>query len=136
MRIARWARWSRWSSSPIGVAVVFIVAGTLHFVRSAAYAGIVPPTFPHPLALVYLSGAAELAGGIGVLIARVRVLAGRGLILLLIAVFPANAQMLVNARVSHVPRWFEVVLWLRLPLQVLIIAWVWRATVRAGPDGN
>lgn len=118
--------------SPAIVAIVFIVAGMLHFLRPSPYAGIVPPALPHPLALVYLSGLAELAGGIGVLFPRTRVLAGRGLILLLIAVFPANVQMLVQARAANAPWWFEAALWLRLPVQVLLIAWVWRATLRDG----
>jgi uncharacterized membrane protein len=120
--------------SPFGVGILFIAAGTLHFLRPSPYAGIIPPKLPHPLALVYLSGLAELAGGIGVLIPRARVLAGRGLILLLIAVFPANVQMLVNARAAGAPLWFEATLWLRLPVQVLLIAWVWRATLSGEPD--
>jgi uncharacterized membrane protein len=84
---------------------------------------------PHPLAIVYISGLAEMAGGIGVLVPQVRTLAGRGLILLLIAVFPANVQMLVSARSAHAPFWAETLLWIRLPVQALLIAWVWRATV-------
>jgi len=129
------ARVRGWLVSPIAVATMFIVAGTLHFLRPGPYAGIVPPKLPHPLALVYLSGVAELAGGIGVLVPRVRVLAGRGLVLLLIAVFPANVQMLASARAAGAPPWFEATLWLRLPLQVLLIAWVWRATLSGERDG-
>lgn len=125
--------WRRWAFSPAGIAVLFIGAGIRHFIRPAPYAGIVPYMLPHPLLLVYLSGLAELAGGIGVLIPPVRILAGRGLILLLIAVFPANVQMLVSARAANAPRWFEAILWLRLPVQGLLIAWVWRATLYAGP---
>lgn len=121
--------WRRWAFSPAGIAILFIGAGILHFVRPAPYAGIVPYMLPHPLVLVYVSGLAELAGGIGVLFPQVRVLAGRGLILLLIAVFPANVQMLVSARAAHAPHWFEAILWVRLPVQGLLIAWVWRATV-------
>jgi uncharacterized membrane protein len=117
--------------SPIGVAILFIGAGILHFVRPAAYAGVVPYMLPHPLAIVYISGLAEMAGGIGVLLPQVRTLAGRGLILLLIAVFPANVQMLVSARSAHAPFWAETLLWIRLPVQALLIAWVWRATVHS-----
>lgn len=121
--------WRRWAFSPAGIAILFVGAGILHFVRPAPYAGIVPYMLPHPLVLVYVSGLAELAGGIGVLFPQVRVLAGRGLILLLIAVFPANVQMLVSARAAHAPHWFEAILWVRLPVQGLLIAWVWRATL-------
>ena len=125
--------WRPWAFSPAGIAILFIGAGILHFVRPAPYAGIVPYMLPHPLVLVYVSGLAELAGGIGVLIPQVRILAGRGLILLLIAVLPANVQMLVSARAAHAPHWFEAILWLRLPVQGLLIAWVWRATLYGGP---
>lgn len=121
--------WRRWAFSPAGIAILFIGAGIRHFVRPLPYAGIVPYMLPHPLALVYVSGLAELAGGIGVLFPQARILAGRGLILLLIAVFPANVQMLVSARAAHAPQWFETILWLRLPVQGLLIAWVWRATL-------
>jgi uncharacterized membrane protein len=121
--------WRRWVYSPVAIAILFIGAGIRHFVSPGQYAGIVPYMLPHPLAIVYLSGLAEVAGGVGVLFSQVRVLAGRGLILLLIAVFPANVQMLVSARAAHAPRWFETILWIRLPVQVLLIAWVWRATL-------
>lgn len=74
--------------------------------------------------LVYLSGVAEVLGGAGVLMPRWRRTARLGLILLLVAVFPANVQMLVEARAAGAPVWAEVLLWLRLPLQGVLIAWV------------
>jgi uncharacterized membrane protein len=58
---------------------------------------------------------------------RTRRAAGIGLVLLLIAVWPANVQMLLDARTSQEPRWWLVLLWARLPLRVVLIAWVWRA---------
>jgi uncharacterized membrane protein len=125
--------WRRWAFSPAGIAILFIGAGILHFVRPARYAGIVPYMLPHPLLLVYVSGLAELAGGIGVLFPQTRIVAGRGLILLLIVVFPANVQMLVSARAAGAPHWFEAILWVRLPVQGLLIAWVWRATLHGEP---
>lgn len=125
--------WRRWAYSPAGVAILFIGAGILHFLHPARYAGIVPYMLPHKLLLVYLSGLSELAGGIGVLFPQVRILAGRGLVLLLIAIFPANVQMLVSARAANAPHWFEAILWLRLPVQGLLIAWVWRATLYGVP---
>jgi uncharacterized membrane protein len=125
--------WRRWAFSPAGIAILFIGAGILHFLHPARYAGIVPYMLPHPLLLVYISGLAELAGGIGVLFPQTKVLAGRGLILLLIAIFPANVQMLVSARAANAPHWFEAILWFRLPVQGLLIAWVWRATLYENP---
>jgi uncharacterized membrane protein len=77
---------------------------------------------------VAISGACEIAGGLGLLVPRVRQAAGVGLIALLIAVFPANIQMLLDARAEGAVRWMQVLLWLRLPLQPLLMGWVWRIT--------
>lgn len=111
------------------VALVFVAAGALHFVNPEPYETIMPPGLPAPRALVYASGVAEMAGGLGVLHPRTARLAGWWLIATLVGVFPANVYMAVEAeRFASVPEW---VLWARLPLQGLLIAWVHRATVRA-----
>jgi uncharacterized membrane protein len=110
------------------LAPFFIVAGMLHFLRPEPYVAIVPDALPRKRELVYVSGAAEIAGGLGVLAAPTRRAAGWWLIATLIAVFPANVNMAVNAdRFRAVP---EPLLWARLPVQGLLIAWVWRAAVR------
>ncbi len=106
---------------------VFVVAGLLHFVYPKVYERIVPPYLPAPLALVYISGAAEVAGGLGVAFggARTRRYAGYGLISLLIAVFPANVHMALNPDQTpslDIPQW---TLWARLPMQPGLIALVW-----------
>jgi uncharacterized membrane protein len=108
----------------------FILAGVLHFVLPAPYLTIMPPALPYPLALVYLSGAAEIIGGVGMLIPSTRRAAGIWLILLLIAIFPANVQMLLSWRADGVPAWKESLAWLRLPLQAVLIWWVWRLSRR------
>ncbi len=103
----------------------FVGAGVLHFVKPAAYCKIMPPYVPWPLAMVYVSGAAEIAGGIGVL-TRFRRLAAYGLIALLIAVLPANiymAQAHIQVTATPLPNWL---LWARLPLQGLLIWWMAR----------
>ena len=65
-------------------------------------------------------GAAEILGGVGLLVPAVRVWAGVGLILLLLAVFPANLFMAQEAeQFRWVPAW---ALWARLPLQAVLIA--------------
>lgn len=104
----------------------FLVAGTLHFVKPRPYVAIMPEALPRKLELVYASGLAEIAGGAGVLAGRRA--AGWWLIATLIAIFPANVNMAVNAeRFRAVP---EPLLWARLPVQGLLIAWVWRVAVR------
>jgi uncharacterized membrane protein len=102
--------------------------GAMHFKAERFFTAIVPKSLPNPKALVYVSGVAEFAGGVGVLIPRTRRLAGKGLIALLVAVFPANVNMAVNAeRFKRFPAWS---LWARLPLQYAAIAAVRRATQR------
>lgn len=102
-------------------ALFFAAAGLGHFIVPSFYLAMMPPWLPAPLFLVQLSGVAEIAGGVGLLIPRLRRPAGIGLVLLLIAVFPANIQMLQNARAAGTP---ELALWIRLPFQVLFIGWV------------
>jgi uncharacterized membrane protein len=110
------------------LALIFVVAGTLHFVFPEVYEKIVPPYLPLHRELVYLSGALEVLGGLGLLPDRTRRAAGIGLVLLLIAVWPANLQMLLDARASEQPSWWVTLLWARLPLQVALILWVWNAS--------
>ena len=107
---------------------LFIGAGTLHFLVSDAYEHIMPPYLPLPRELVYLSGALEIVGGLGLLDERTRRGAGIGLVLLLVAVWPANLQMLLDAGAARKPLWWVALLWARLPMQILLIAWVWRAS--------
>ncbi len=87
-----------------------------------------PPYLPLQRELVYLSGAVEILGGLGMLSERTRPAAGIVLILLLLAVWPANLQMLLVARANREPSWWISLLWARMPLQILLIWWVWRAS--------
>jgi uncharacterized membrane protein len=106
----------------------FLLAGSLHFLRPRPYVSIVPDALPRKREIVYASGVAELAGGAGVLVPGTRRAAGWWLIATLLAIFPANVNMAVNAgRFPAVP---EPLLWARLPLQGLLIAWVWRVALR------
>jgi uncharacterized membrane protein len=110
------------------VALLFLGAGVLHFVKPGAYEPTVPDALPGHREIVYVSGVAELAGGLAMLHERSVRWAGWWLIALLVAVFPANVNMAVNAeRFRSVP---EALLWVRLPIQALLIAWVWRVSQR------
>jgi uncharacterized membrane protein len=119
---------SELSGSRTLLGLLFVGAGALHFRAPEVYGQIVPPYLPLHRELVYLSGALEIVGGIGLLPERTRRAAGVGLILLLIAVWPANVQMLLDARAVEKPAWWVALLWARLPLQVVLIAWVWRVS--------
>jgi uncharacterized membrane protein len=109
------------------LAAFFIGAGVNHFVMPRPYEQIVPPALQcEARRLVLLSGVAEVAGGMGVLLPWTRRPSGLGLIALLAAVFPANWHMAREPeRFPRIPRW---ALYARLPLQPLMMLWAWRAT--------
>jgi len=102
----------------------FIAAGINHFVHPNVYVRIVPPWLPAPALLVQISGVCEIVGGIGVLLPSTRRFSGIALIVLLVAVFPANVQMAQHpglyADIAAAPAFY-----IRLPLQLVLIAWVW-----------
>ena len=115
------------------LAAIFIGSGALHFLAPNPFLRIMPPNLPHPTALLSLSGAAELAGGLGLLVSRTRRAAAWGLVALLIAVWPANFYMAMD----HVSlpglagqSWAQ---WLRVPLQIPLILWAWSYTRPTAP---
>jgi uncharacterized membrane protein len=100
----------------------FVFAGVMHFVIPDTYESIVPRSLPRRRELVYASGVAEIAGGVGVMNPRTRRLASWWSVATLVAVFPANVNMALNADRYEVPGG-AVALWLRLPVQVLFVVW-------------
>lgn len=114
------------------LAAFFTVAGVMHFVIPRRYEAIVPAYVPiSSKRAVEISGVAEVAGALAVIPHASRGLARWWLLALLAAVFPANVHMARNPEQirgldpDRVPRW---ALWARLPLQPLMMVWVWRAT--------
>jgi len=118
---------SRWL-----LATFFIAAGANHFRDPAFYLPTIPSWLPLHQELVDVSGVAEIVGGIAALVPATRRAAGWGLIALLVAVFPANVNTALNHPQSPDRPLVEWLLWLRLPVQALLIAWVWW-TLLAGP---
>lgn len=109
----------------------FIVAGGLHFVIPKTYRQIVPPYVPAPKAMVVASGAAEIAGGVGLMAkAPARRLAGWWLVATLIAVSPANLHMALHPEDYPKVPGGAPALWARLPFQGVFIAWVLSASRR------
>lgn len=105
---------------------VYVLAGANHFISPTFYLAIMPPWLPWHLALVYLSGVAEIVCGLLLLVNKTRRLGGWLTIALLVAIYPANIQMLLDFYHQHNPAlWVAVV---RLPLQVLFIYWAWLCT--------
>ena len=109
---------------------MYAVAGATHFLAPDSFARAVPPEFPRPRALVYLSGTAEVVLGIGLQFDRTRRASAWGIVALLIAVFPANVYMatddvatdLVPGRLAGVAR---AAAWARLPFQAVLVLWAW-----------
>lgn len=113
------------------IALVFATSGVLHLVKPQPFVSIMPSWLPAPLTLVLISGVCEIAGAGGILLPATRAAAGWGLIALLVAVFPANIQMLLNARAAHASALWTAGLLARLPLQALFIIWVYRSAIRS-----
>ena len=117
------------------MAVLYIAAGVMHFVTPDFYVAIMPRALPWHLELVWLSGLAEIAVGVGLMVPRTRIWAAWGTIALLLAVYPANIDMalhdveVVRDAAGAVERveGADVGLrnWLRLPIQLVLIAWAW-----------
>jgi uncharacterized membrane protein len=104
----------------------FIAGGVAHFAFTTLFASVVPDYLPAHRALVLVSGAAEIAGGFGLLLRLTQRAAAWGLTVLLVAVFPANLWMAQHPeRYTFAPVWL---LWLRLPLQIPLVCWAFAYT--------
>jgi len=110
----------------LGLALFFVGVGVMHFTNVDFFLAIMPPYLPLHLELVYLSGAFEILGGLGVLVARIRARVGWGLVALLIAVYPANIHMALHP--EEFSDMSAVALYGRLPVQFIFIAWAYWAT--------
>ena len=107
-------------------ALLYIAAGVNHFVNAQMYLRTMPPYLPAHEALVALSGIIEIVLGVALVLRPKTRLRVWGIVLLLIAVFPANIQTYLNMKATADPRrTFALV---RLPLQLPLIAWAWAYT--------
>lgn len=103
------------------IAFAYVWVGIKHFTNPDFFLAIVPPYLKFPLALVYVSGAFEIILGLG-LLTPFRKWAAFGLILLLVAVFPANIYLAFNAEPQAALEISETAAIVRLPFQLLFIA--------------
>jgi uncharacterized membrane protein len=121
--------------STIAAAVMFTSAGVAHFARPDFFESIVPDWFPNPKRANQISGAAEIALGLGLLVPQTRRISAFGLLALVAIVFPANIDMATN-RVELKPVDGKMTRsvgtargpqnWIRLPLQAPIAWWLLR----------
>lgn len=94
--LARHTESPEMSPDVVGLAALFLVSGTTHLVKPEVFEPLVPRALPTPRGLVYASGVAELACGLGLLHPRTRRVAGWASAALLLAIFPGNVQMSVS----------------------------------------
>jgi len=116
------------------IGLFYIGAGVNHFLHTGFYVPAMPPYIPWPLMMIYISGVAEVLGGIGLLVPdgfvfpRTRAAAAWGIVALLIAVSPVHIHMCLHPeQFAEIPIW---AIWLRLGLQPVLIAWAWFYTRR------
>jgi uncharacterized membrane protein len=108
-------------ASLIAQASLYFLGGINHFWHPGFYVHIMPDHYAHPEALVGASGAAEILGGIGLLVPATRRVSAAGIILMLIVFLDVHQFMLTHyRRFPEVPLWL---LWSRIPLQFALIAW-------------
>lgn len=118
------------------LAIFMVTAGIAHFAATDRFAMIVPDYLPWPKQLVLVSGAAEIVLGLALLWQASRRLAGIGLILLYVAVFPANVHMAVHGIQPIDYELAQWQLWVRLPLQLLMIFWAWVVSKADAPGAK
>lgn len=108
--------------------LLYIAAGLNHFINPDFYLRMMPPYLPWPTLLHLTAGVLEVVGGALLLFPPLRHWAAWGLVLLLLAVYPANLHVAFNHHLyPEIPLLFH---WIRLPLQFLLIAWAWWYTRR------
>ena len=109
------------STLRVVLALFFVGGGVNHFVRTGFYLRMMPTYVPLHLAMVQISGVAEIVLGVLLLLPQASAVVAWGLLALLVAVFPANLQMALHPETF--PEFRPAALWLRLPLQAVLMAW-------------
>ena len=107
------------------MALLYFLAGVNHFVHPEFYLKMLNGFLPYPDALNSISGAAEIILGLGLCFTSTRKFSAYGIIALLVAIFPANINMAL-----HASEWSfsAIALYVRLPIQLLLIWWAYVCT--------
>jgi uncharacterized membrane protein len=123
-------RLSSWrEAGRIALAIMFLFTGFSHFSSlKHDFAAMIPDPLPDDLWVIYLAGVFEIAGAVGLLIPQTRRLAGVCLVLLLVALFPAN----VNAIINEIPLGGNppTPLGIRAPMQLLYVGMIWWTSIK------
>ena len=103
------------------MAIAYVFVGIQHFIKAESFLAIMPDYLPYHMEAVYFSGFCEILFGILLLIPKYRPYAAWGLILLLLAVFPANIHLALNTDAQNALNISQTVAIVRLPFQALFI---------------
>jgi uncharacterized membrane protein len=113
--------------------ILFLLAGISHFQRAESFEQAMPPWIPFHHQLVLFTGVCEVAGAVGLAIPKFAILARNCLAVFLVAVFPVNVHMAMNSQLF--PMFSPMLLWLRLPLQLILIAAIaWSTPAKPAPQ--
>lgn len=105
------------------MAGIYMLAGLAHWAFPKVYLRILPGWVPWKRFAVWASGVLEVALGIALLVPSWREAALYGIMGMLVAFLPVHTHMITDPRAGRgIPNW---VLWMRIPLQGLLIAWAW-----------
>ena len=122
---------SHGTAGRLGVTLVFGLTGVAHFALAEPISRMLPPWVPGRIPLVYVTGVIELAAALAVLHPRLRRLVAWGLIVMLVLFLPVN----VYAALQRIPlgghEGGSLYLLVRVPLQALLIAWIWWFAARS-----
>jgi uncharacterized membrane protein len=125
----------RYDAGAIGLALLFILTGIGHFSDTDSMSQMLPAWVPGRVTIIYLTGVFELALAAGFLFRKLRHFTGWVTAAMLVLFFPANVYAAINYMPQGGHAWGPVYLLIRAPLQLIILAWVYRFAVRA-PDAG
>ena len=103
--------------------IFYVIVGIKHFIEPEYFLSIVPPYLPYHLELIYISGLFEILFGLLILFPKYRYYGAIGLILLLVAVFPANIYLAQSKEAQEAIGATQQIATWRLPIQGVLI-WV------------
>ena len=117
----------------VGIMLVFCFTGVGHFVKTEPMSEMLPPWMPSRISLVYVTGLIEIAAAVTVLVPRRRPMVGWFLIVLLFCFLPVNIYAAVKEIGLGGHQWGPMYLLIRIPLQAILIGWIWWFAVRCRP---
>lgn len=121
------------TAAKIGITLLFLTTGIAHFIVTGPMAQMVPPPIPFKTAIIYGTGVFEIAGAIGIWVPRFAQTAGTYLVLLVIAVFPANIYTALTGVVIAGQHTDAKYLIIRVPFEILLVVWTYFATRNRAP---